>query len=100
MSLLVLGSLPYLFDIRFRPVRELTQGWSDYFISFASMGEFLKTFGEGTMNLLSRWFVERPKVLKEIGIFFVMPFFLKMLIGFAKNFKKDNFKIQSIHTLA
>ncbi len=99
-AVLTFGILSYHFDMRLRPVKELTQGFNDYFISFASRGEFLKTFGEGTMNLLSRWFVERPKILKEIGVFFVMPFFLKTLIGFFRNFKKDQFRIKSIHTLA
>ena len=99
-SLILFAGLSYFFDIRLRPVKELTQGWNDYFVSLSSVGEFLKTSGEGTMNLLSRWFVERPKILKHIGIFFVMPFFLKMLVTFPKNFRNENFQIKSIHTIA
>ena len=98
--LLLFVVFSYAFDIRLRPVAILTQEWRDYLISVESVPEFLKTFGEGTMNLLSRWFVERPKILKKIGVFFVMPGFLYMFYAFFKNIKKYRFRLQSLETIA
>ncbi len=99
-SFLVFGLLSYSFDIRLRPIAAVTHGFGDYFVSFNSVGEFLKTTGEGTMNLLSRWFVERPKILKYIGVFFVMGGFLRMFYGFFLHIKKDCYRLKSIHTVA
>ena len=99
-SLLTFGLFSYYFDVRLRPVEALTDGFHDYFISFASTGEFFKTLGEGTMNLLSRWFVERPKILKQIGVFFVSLGFFRMFLGFFQNIGKDHYRVRSIHTLA
>lgn len=45
--------------------------WHDYFISFKSVEEFFKTFGEGMNNLISRWFVETPKIFRSIARGFV-----------------------------
>lgn len=100
LSLGVFMSLSYIFDVRLRPVQTLMVGFGDYFISVASVPEFFKTLGEGTMNLLSRWFVERPKILKQIGVFFVMPGFLYMFYAFFKNIKKCRYRLQSLETIA
>ncbi len=100
VSLSIVMSLSYAFDMRLRPVTILVREWRDYFISIESVPEFFKTFGEGTMNLLSRWFVERPKILKQIGIFFIMPGFLYMFYAFFKNIKKNQYYLYSLETIA
>ncbi len=100
ISFFVFGFLSYSFDIRLRPTQTLLQGWGDYFLSFDSVGDFFKTLGEGIRNLLSRWFVERPKVLKYIGFFFVIGGFIQLFRGFFHNIKKDRYRLRSIHTVA
>ena len=100
ISLLTVGVLSYLFDMRFRHIETVTKGFGDYFVSFNSLSEFLKTFGEGTNNLFSRWFVERPKVFKKIGLFFVSFGFLYMFYGFLKNIKKNRYILKTPQTIA
>ena len=77
----------YLFDIRIAGATADSQGFSDYAISFQSVGEFFKTFGEGTMNLFSRWFAEQPRILKKIGVFFAVFGMLYIPYAFVKNFR-------------
>ncbi len=97
--LAIYGILSYLFDMRLRPEAILLREWHDYFISFQSVPEFFKTLGEGTLNLFTRWFVERPKVVKKFGLFFVMLGVLRMFGGFFVHIKKDRFQLKTLHTI-
>lgn len=92
--------LSYAIDMRLRPVGAVTEGFGDYFISFQSAGEFFKTLGEGTNNLFSRWFGEKPKLVKKIAIVFILFGFLNMLYAFLANFRKENYRIRSPKTAA
>lgn len=90
----------YLCDIRLRPVGAVTEGFADYFISFSSVGDFFKTLGEGLTNLFSRWFAERPRIIKKTAIFFVSLGLIRLFTGFFTNFKKDGFTFRSVNTIA
>ncbi|MBI5415297.1 MAG: hypothetical protein HZA29_00625 [Candidatus Omnitrophica bacterium] len=90
----------YLFDIRLRPFTAVTEGFGDYFISFQSAGEFFKTFGEGTMNLFSRWFAEQPRLIRKIAIFFITFGLIRLFSAFFGNIKKEKGYFFSIHTVA
>ncbi len=92
--------LSYYFDVRLRPTDVLMQQWNDYFVSTSSFPEFFKTLGEGTNNLFSRWFVERPKILKKIGLFFVGFGFIYLWGNFFAAVKKRQFSFKSIDSLA
>lgn len=92
--------LSYFFDMRWRPVDAITKGFGDYFISFESVGEFFKTLNEGTMNLFSRWFAEKPRIIKKIAIFFVPFGFIYLFYSFFKNIKKEGFYLRSLNTIA
>lgn len=72
----------------------------DYFVYTDSLPQFLKTLGEGTNNLFSRWFVERPKIFKQIGISFVTFGFLNLFYGFFKDIRRDRYRFYSINTVA
>ena len=100
VSLLTVCLLSYFFDMRYRHASVVTKGFHDYFISFDSLPEFLKTLGEGTNNLFSRWFVERPKILKMIGVFFVTFGLLYLFAWFFKDIRKDRYRLKSVHTIA
>ena len=95
VSLLVCGFLAYYFDMRLRDVH----GYNDYFVSYASVRDFFKTFGEGTRNLFSRWLVERPRVLKRIAFFFFTFGFLNMFGSFFARIKKDGYRLKSMNTV-
>lgn len=92
--------LSYAIDMRLRPVGAVTEGFGDYFISFRSAGEFFKTLGEGTNNLFSRWFGEKPKTVKKIAIVFILFGFFNMFYAFFANFKKEGYRIRSSMTAA
>jgi hypothetical protein len=92
--------LSYAIDMRLRPIAAVTTGFGDYFISFSSVGEFFKTLGEGINNLFSRWFGERPKVIKAIGRVFVIFGFFNMFYAFFANIKKEGHHIRSPMTAA
>lgn len=62
----VMGGV-WLLDVRHSATGLLEIYWHDYFISFASLLEFFKTFGEGINNLISRWFVEIPKSYRAMA---------------------------------
>lgn len=100
ISLALCLILSFIFDIRFRHVETVTTGFADYFVSFNSAGEFFKTFGEGTMNLFSRWFVERPKILKQIGVGFVVIGMIYMLYAFFASIRREKFNLKSLSVLA
>lgn len=100
ISLAVFILLSYAVDIRLRPVAAVTEGFGDYFISFQSVGEFFKTLGEGTNNLFSRWFGEKPKTVKMIARFFILFGFFNMFYAFFSNIKKEGYRVQSLKTAA
>lgn len=100
ISFVVFLFLSYCFDMRLRPVSIVTEGFGDYFVSFESMGEFFKTFGEGLTNLFSRWFAERPRIIKKIAIFFVSFGTIDLFYAFFANIKKDKFYFKSLNTIA
>ncbi len=100
LSLLIFGLISYFFDMRLRPLQDLNSGFGTYFVSFTSAAEFFSSFGEGTMNLFSRWFIEQPRILKKIGVFFVGWGMLRMVYGFFLHFHKNLYRIKSLHTIA
>ncbi len=99
-SLLIALVCSYFFDMRYRHADEVTTGFGDYFISFASVGEFFRTFGEGFNNLFSRWLVEHPRGIKMIGRFFMVFGSLYLFYGFFADFKKDRYMIKALSTIA
>ncbi len=90
----------YAFDIRVARANTSTQGFSDHIISLASIGEFFKTWWEGTMDLFSRFFAERPRIFKRLSVPFGMLAFGYMFYAFIKNFAKDGFRFHSFRTVA
>ena len=100
VSLCTVMAFSYLFDMRYRHAETVTKGFGDYFVSLNSLPDFLKTWGEGTNNLFSRWFVERPKIFKKIGLFFVSFGFVYLFASFFKNFKKERYRLNSLSTIA
>ena len=99
-ALLIALGCSYFFDMRFRHQGEVTVGFGDYFISFASVGEFFKTFGEGVNNLFSRWLVEHPRSIKAMGRFFMVFGIFHLFYAFFKNFKKEKYTFKSLNTIA
>jgi len=95
-AILFFSFLAYYFDMRLRKV----YGYDDYFIYFTSVGEFFKTLGEGTMNLFSRFLVERPRILKKIILPFFIIGFVNIFVIFIANFKKEKFRFVSVKTIA
>ena len=89
VSLAIFILLSYAIDMRLRPIGAVTEGFGDYFISFRSVGDFFKTLGEGTNNLFSRWFGEKPKTVKKIALVFILFGFFNMFYAFFANIKKD-----------
>lgn len=90
----------YFFDIRVTGANTHTQGFMDYSVSFQSVGEFFKTFWEGTVNLFVRWFAERPRVIKRIATFFMAFGLMYMFYGFFRDLKKHRFALDSIDGVA
>lgn len=99
-ALLFFGVISYFFDMRFRHTMDVTQGFDDYFISFASVGDFFKTFQEGTLNLFTKWLVVRPRIIKKISTFFLVFGLLYMFYGFFKNIKREGYYLKSVKTIA
>ncbi len=93
-------ALVYWFDMRIGNGAALREYWHDYFISFASVGEFFKTFGEGVNNLVSRWFSDFPKWVRMPARFFMAFGFVYMILGFRKAFKKDGQMFIAVGTVA
>jgi len=90
----------YFFDYRVTTTRFLQTCWHDYFISFNSMGDFLKTLGEQFNNIISRWFAEKPKWIKYAARFFVGSGFLYMSVNAGRIFKEEGFKFRSLVPVA
>ncbi len=99
-SLLVFLVISWFFDMRFRHPQAVTLGFGDYFISFASVAEFFKTFQEGTLSLFTKWLVVRPRLIKKISLFFLVFGLLYMFYGFFKNIKKEGGQARSLTTVA
>jgi len=98
-STMVVYVIAYYFDARLA-ANSAKDALRDYFVYTDSLPRFLQTLGEGTNNLFSRWFVERPKVFKQIGIFFVTFGFINLFYGFFTNIKKDKCRFYSINAVA
>jgi len=99
MSALIALGFVYMFDIRVARANTSTQGFSEHIVSYASVGDFFKTWWEGTMDLFCRFFADRPRIFKRLAIPFGLLAFFYMLFGF-KNFFKDGFRFQSFRTVA
>jgi hypothetical protein len=100
LSLLIFMITAYCFDMRMRSADVVTRGYSDYFISFASFGEFFRSLGEGVNNLFSRWFVEYPKFFKPIARIFIGWGLIYMFYGFFIERKKEQGYLRSLETIA
>lgn len=98
-SLAIFMTLSYFFDMRFRHAAVVTEGFGDYFISFASFGEFFRSLGEGVNNLFSRWFVEYPKYFKSITRIFVGFGLIQLFYGFLKHKKEAGGFVVSMNTI-
>jgi hypothetical protein len=92
--------LSYFFDIRLRPYETNTGSYADHFVYFNSSREFFRTFGDGVVNLFSRWFAEDPKTIRKISWVFVGWGLIYMFYGFLKNFKKEKYWLRSITIIA
>ncbi len=99
-SMAIVILISYFFDMRLRPIKTVTDGFGDYFISFASFGEFFKTLGEGVNNLFSRYLAEHPKVLKKFVRSFMTFGLFYMFYAFFKNFKKQRYYLNTLNVLA
>ena len=99
-SFLICGLLSYFFDVRLRPVEINTTTYGSHFIYFDSIGHFFDSFGRGINDLFSRWFAERPRIVRKIGWFFVAFGLIHFFVGFFKNFKKQGYILKSIETIA
>lgn len=99
-SLAVFVGCSYLFDMRFRPVDVVTNGFNDYFISTSSVKDFFQTFGEAINNIFSRWFVELPKGFRMAARFFMLFGLVNLFAAFFKNIAKSGWKFVSVHTVA
>lgn len=97
---IAVGITSYFIDMRYRHVDIVTKGFGDYFISFESIGEFFKTLGEGTQNLFTRWFAERPRVFKKIPIPFMLIGLFTIIGSFINNYRKDKYFLESVKTVA
>jgi len=101
ISLLAALGLAYYFDLRHNARDVYTDGvLKDYFISFQSVGAFFQTLGEGMTNLFSRWLVEQPRIIKKIGIFFMVFGLVKLFSGFFACIRKEKHLVKTVHTLA
>ena len=100
LSALVTFGVFYHFDFQVSNAALLGASWNDHFISFNSVGAFFKTLEEGCNNLISRWFVERPHWLRMAARFFVGLGFLRLFWGAWSAFKKDDWRLVSINSIA
>lgn len=99
-SFLMFLFLAYFFDIRLPQADVYTQSYQDYCLSFVSVGEFFRSLGEGLVNLFSRWLVERPRIVKKIGIFFMAFGFIYLFSGFFKTIKKRSIYFDSLDKIS
>jgi len=90
----------YCFDIRIARASADSQGFADYMVSFQSAGEFFRTWGEGTMNLFSRWFAEQPRIFRKIGVFFVAWGMVYIPAAFFRSIRRKNWRFDQVELLA
>jgi hypothetical protein len=90
----------YLIDIRISRATVETQGFSDYAVSFQSIPEFFRSVGEGTMNLFSRWFTEKPRYMKKVVIPFMVLGMICIPYAFVREWKKDRRQLSIVELLA
>lgn len=90
----------YFFDMRITKANVHTQSYQDYSISFQTVPEFLRTLGEGTLNLFSRWFVEQPRAWKRVALFFTVPGLIYIPVAFFRNFKPGRRIFDSVEKIA
>ncbi|MCB9757147.1 MAG: hypothetical protein H6753_01830 [Candidatus Omnitrophica bacterium] len=90
----------YYFDIRLAQATTNSQGFSDHIVSFASVGEFFKTWGEGTLSLFGRFFAERPRVIKKMAVPFAILGFGYMFYTFFKSFFSQGYRLTTFRTMA
>ncbi len=83
-------------DIRHSAAHLLETYWHEYFISFASIPDFFQTLGDGINNLISRWFVEIPKIFRAIARGFVGFGFAYMLWQGVKSLKVCKINVSMI----
>lgn len=100
MAVVVSLSWVYYFDIRLAQATTNSQGFSDHVVSFASVGEFFKTWGEGTLSLFGRFFAERPRVIKQMAIPFAVLGFGYMFYTFFKSFFSQGYRLTTFRTMA
>jgi len=98
-ALIFFLALSYFFDMRFRHVMEVSLGFGDYFISFASVEDFFKTWQEGTLNLFVKWLVVRPRIFKHTATFFMVFGLIAMFAGFFGNIRKEKYYFRSLQTI-
>jgi len=99
LAFLFFAAISYWFDMRFRHFMEVTAGFGDYFISFASAEDFFKTWQEGTVNLFVKWLVIRPRIFKYLATFFMIFGLVEMFAGFFRNIRKDKYYFVSLQTI-
>lgn len=103
-SVLVFVSLSFYFDMRLAPVSDLnvphSGGHGDYMISFESIGDFFKTFGEGVNNLFSRFLADHPRILRKITRCFTGFGLIYLIYGFLAHIKKEQYYLTSVKTIA
>ena len=99
-SLIVFIGSVYHFDIRLRPIDDVTKGFNDYFISLDSISGFFQTFGEGINNLFSRWFVELPKIFRKMARFFMVFGLLQLFAGVLMQSRKIRLGFTSVGMIA
>lgn len=99
-SLLIVAALFYQIDMKYRHKQAVTDGYWDYFISLQSAGEFFKTWGEGTINLFTRWFAENPRWVRKWASFFNGFGLIYMFILFFNHFKKERFYLGTLKTIS
>jgi hypothetical protein len=89
----------YWFDMRLK-AGDVIRGYADYFISFRSPAEFLKTFTEGLNSLLGRWFAEEPRWVRVPTRIFMAVALFQMFAGWWGAWKREAGRFSSIHTVA
>lgn len=90
----------YYYDIRLAKADTATQGFIDHIVSLASIGDFFKTWWEGTMDLFCRFFADRPRIFKRIAVPFGLLGFGYMFYTFAKSFRSSGYRFVSLRTIA
>lgn len=99
ISLVMVFLISYAVDMRLRPIAIVTEGFGDYFISSASIGEFFRTFGDGVNSVFCRSFVRYPRIMRDLSMPFLVLGIINMFYSFFANIKKDGWQIRSLKTV-